>query len=64
MRRIRRKIKNKNQYREALERLDELFIAQIGTAECPEADELAAMIRMYERKHFILEIPDRMDTIN
>jgi HTH-type transcriptional regulator/antitoxin HigA len=64
MRPIRRKIKSKTQYQQALERFDELFIEQIGTAESPEAEALAAMIRAYEKKHFICEKPDRIDTVN
>ena len=44
-------IKSENDYQEALQRLDELFDAKIGTSESDEADTLALLIDNYESKH-------------
>ena len=45
-------IKTEQDYKKALERLDALFDAPIGTPEGKEADKLAADIERYEQVHY------------
>ena len=56
-------IKTEQDYREALNRLDELFDAKIGTTESDEADILALFIDNYENEHYPIEAPDPIDAI-
>jgi HTH-type transcriptional regulator/antitoxin HigA len=56
-------IKTEGDYGVALERLEKLFSAEIGTPESDEADVLAALIKKYEEKHFVIEAPNPIDAI-
>lgn len=56
-------IKSEQNYQEALERLDELFDAKIGTPESDEADILALLIDNYENQHYPIEAPDPIEAI-
>ena len=56
-------IKTEQDYREALQRLDELFDAKIGTDESDEADILALIIDNYENKFYPIEAPDPIEAI-
>ena len=56
-------IKTEVDYRNALERLDEIFDAKIGTQESDEADILALLIDAYEKKNYAIEAPDPIEAI-
>lgn len=56
-------IKTEKDYQEALNRLDELFDAKMGTTESDEADILALLIDNYENEHYPIEAPDPIDAI-
>lgn len=58
-----RPIKSEIDYQQALERLDEIFDAKIGTPESDEADILGLLIDEYEKKHYPIEAPDPIDAI-
>lgn len=56
-------IKTDSEYREALNRLDEIFDAKIGTPESDEADILGIIVDEYEKKHFPIGTPDPIEAI-
>jgi len=56
-------IKNETDYEEALDRLNDLFDAPIGSDESDEADILALLINEYEAKHYPIETPDPIEAI-
>ena len=56
-------IKNENDYRNALERLEVIFDAQIDTKEGDEAEILSLMIENYENEHYPIEAPDPIEAI-
>jgi len=56
-------IKTKYDYQQALERLEEIFDAPIGTAESDEADVLGLLIDEYEKKYHPIEAPDPIEAI-
>ena len=56
-------IKTEKDYQEALQRLDELFDAKIGTPESDEADILALLIDNYENEHYPIEAPYPIEAI-
>lgn len=56
-------IKSEKEYQSALERLDQLFNAKIGTEESDEADVLALLIDEYEKNNFPIEAPDPIEAI-
>jgi HTH-type transcriptional regulator/antitoxin HigA len=56
-------IKSEKDYQEALQRLDELFDAKIGTPESDEADILALLIDNYENEYYPIEAPDPIEAI-
>ena len=58
-----RPIKNEADYRNALERLEIIFDAPIGTPEGDEADLLGLMIDDYEKKHYPILAPDPIEAI-
>lgn len=57
-------IKTKEDYDIALNRLDEIFDAPIGTAEGEEAELLALLINEYESKNYQIPSPDPIEAIN
>ncbi|WP_339793305.1 MAG: helix-turn-helix domain-containing protein [Imperialibacter sp.] len=58
-----RPIRTETDYQSALERLEIVFDAQIGTPESDEADVLGLLIDEYERKHYPIEAPDPIEAI-
>lgn len=56
-------IKTESDYNNALERLEFIFDAKIGTSESDEADILGLLIDEYEKKHFHIESPDPIEAI-
>ncbi len=56
-------IKSEAAYEAALERLNELFDAPIGTPESDEADVLALLIEAYEAAHYAIDAPDPIEAI-
>lgn len=58
-----RPIKNENDYRNALKRLEAIFDASIDTKEGDEAEILSLMIENYENEHYPIEAPDPIEAI-
>jgi HTH-type transcriptional regulator/antitoxin HigA len=58
-----KKIKTKREYEQALERFEEIFMAEAGTPESDEADVMALIIADYEKRHFMIEAPDPIEAI-
>ena len=56
-------IKTALDYQNALNRLDKIFDAPIGTPESDEADILALMIDEYEKTYFPIDAPDPIEAI-
>lgn len=51
-------IKTDSDYKEALNRMDLIFDAEMGTPDSDEADILAILIDEYENRYFPIEAPD------
>lgn len=58
-----RPIKSEADYQQALERLERIFDAPIGTSESDEADILGLMVDDYEKKHYPIDAPDPIEAI-
>lgn len=58
-----RPVKNEEDYRKALKRLEVIFDAPAGTEEGDEADVLGLLIDDYENKHYPIEAPDPIEAI-
>lgn len=56
-------IKTDVEYQEALNRLEEIFDAKIGTPESDEADILGLLIDEYEKKRYPIDAPDPIEAI-
>lgn len=56
-------IKSEKDYRNALERLEVIFDAQINTKEGDEAEILSLLIENYENEHYPIEAPDPIQAI-
>ena len=56
-------ITTKNQYAKALQRFEEIFLAEEGTKESKEADVLSLLIKDYEDKYFVIDIPNPIEAI-
>ena len=56
-------IRTEIDYQKALERLEIIFDAKIGTPESDEADVLGLLIDEYEKKHYPIEAPDPIEAI-
>ena len=56
-------IKSEKDYRDALERLEVIFDAQIDTKEGDEAEILSLLIENYENEHYPIEAPDPIEAI-
>lgn len=56
-------IKTETDYQQALERLEVIFDAKIGTPESDEADVLGLLIDEFETKHYSIEAPDPIEAI-
>ena len=53
-------IRTDTDYQQALERLDVIFNAKIGTPESDEADILGLLIDKYEKKHYSIDTPESL----
>lgn len=56
-------IKTKLQYKKALLRFEEVFLAKSNSLEGKETDLLALVIKDYEDKHFKIDAPDPVEAI-
>lgn len=56
-------IKTSNDYEKALDRLEIIFDAKIGTKEGDELDILSILIEKYEKESFPIGMPDPIEAI-
>ncbi len=56
-------IKTENDYNQALERLETIFDAKLGSAEGDELEVLGILINQYENEHFPIGLPDPIEAI-
>jgi HTH-type transcriptional regulator/antitoxin HigA len=56
-------IRNEQDYRDALGRVEALWDCREGSPECDELDVLATLVEAYEREHYPIEIPDPIEAI-
>lgn len=56
-------IKTEEDYRNALERLDQIFDAPMGTIESDEADIIGLMVEEYENEKYPIDPPDPIEAI-
>lgn len=56
-------IKAEADYKQALNRIEEIFDAQTGTPESDELDILGLMVDEYENKYYPIEAPDPIEAI-
>jgi HTH-type transcriptional regulator/antitoxin HigA len=56
-------IKSKQDYEQALQRVESLWNSPEGSAESDELDVLATLIEAYEREHYPIDLPDPVEAI-
>lgn len=56
-------IKDEKDYQNALNRLEEIFDAKMGTEQGDELEILSILIDNYENEHFPIEMPDPIEAI-
>ena len=56
-------IRSEADYNFAIQRLEEIFDAPVGTSESDEADILGLLIDEYENTHYYIEAPDPIEAI-
>lgn len=56
-------IKTEQDYNRAMERLEAIFDARLGTPEGDELEVLGILIEKYEQEHFPIEMPDPVEAI-
>lgn len=56
-------IKTKKDYQAAMNRLETIFDAQLGTPEGDELEVLGILIDKYEQKHYPIPYPDPIEAI-
>ena len=56
-------IKTEKDYNQALERLETIFDAKLGSAEGDELEVLGILIDRYENEHFPIGLPDPIEAI-
>lgn len=56
-------IKTEKDYNQALERLETIFDAKLGSAEGDELEVLGIIINQYENEHFPIGLPDPIEAI-
>jgi HTH-type transcriptional regulator/antitoxin HigA len=56
-------LKTENEYKLALQRLEEIFFAEENTPEGDEAEVLVLLIENYEQQHFPIGPPDPIEAI-
>jgi HTH-type transcriptional regulator/antitoxin HigA len=60
---ISRLIKNDEDYKKALSRIEELMDAQPDTPEMDELELMTALVEMYEDRHYPISPPDPLEAI-
>jgi HTH-type transcriptional regulator/antitoxin HigA len=58
-----RLLKTEGDYQRALDRLEVIFDAKIGSSESDEADVLGLLIEEYEKKYYPIDAPDPIEAI-
>lgn len=56
-------LKTKRDYQESLERFERIFQAKSGSVESDEADVLALLIKDYEDRHYVIDVPSPIEAI-
>lgn len=56
-------IRTKADYRAALKEIEGLMAAKANTPEGERLDVLVTLVEAYERKHFVMELPDPIEAI-
>lgn len=56
-------IKSEQDYLDALERLETIFDAEVGSIEGDELEILSILIENYEAEHFPIDLPDPIEAI-
>ena len=56
-------IKTITDYEKALERLEDIFDAKIGTIQGDELEILTILIEKFEKEHYPIEMPDPIEAI-
>ena len=56
-------IKTEKDYNQALERLEKIFDAKVGSSEGDELEVLGILIDQYENEHFPIGMPDPIEAI-
>ncbi|HJS01038.1 MAG TPA: helix-turn-helix domain-containing protein [Flavobacterium sp.] len=56
-------IKTEEDYNQALERLEEIFDAKLGSIEGDELEILGILINQYENENFTIALPDPIEAI-
>jgi HTH-type transcriptional regulator/antitoxin HigA len=56
-------LKTRKEYKQSLERFEEIFKSKSGSPESDEADVLALLIKDYEDKHYIIDTPSPIEAI-
>lgn len=56
-------IRNKHDYKKALERLEKIFDSGKGTPEGDELEILGMLIEQYENRHHFIGLPDPIEAI-
>lgn len=56
-------LKTKNDYEQALSRIDEIFDAAPCTPDADELELLVALVELYEKEHYPIETPDPVSAI-
>jgi HTH-type transcriptional regulator / antitoxin HigA len=60
---ISRLIKNEEDYKKALSRIEELMDAQPDTPEMDELELMTALVEMYEDRHYPISLPGPLEAI-
>ena len=55
--------KTEHEYEYGLNRLEQIFDAQVGTKEGDELELLSLLIENYEQQHFPIDLPDPVEAI-
>jgi len=58
-----RPIKTKRDYQNALNRLEVIFDAKLGTPEGDELEVLGILLEKYEQEHYPIDFPDPIEAI-
>jgi HTH-type transcriptional regulator/antitoxin HigA len=56
-------LKTKKDYQAAVERFEEIFQAKPGSVESDEADILSLLLKEYEEKNYVIEVPSPLEAI-